>query len=429
MTNYSGNFVSLISAYFYRCDSRSNVIYKTFDLPAHYVSKTNKLNQDDENTEEKKMEKLKITLKKNPSIKSSDSNNGKSVKKKVKLKSKSNGEATEGQCTVCQKVLSSKAHLKRHMLTHTEEAPFKCKHCDEEFDTLAKRRRHVQSTHVKRDVKYDCDKCNYSTYTKGCFTTHLKRHVKQYTLFCEECNVGFFNNTELTTHDIKFHNSQPFQCALCNDLFTSKGNLYSHIKSHDPNNSFVCEICGRTYKKNNSYKRHIARSHLGLTTKAQCEVCQRVLSSKEHLRRHMLTHTDVRNWVCSTCGKCFLSKTYLTEHSRIHLGIRPYKCEICEKAFTQRGSLTIHKRSHTGERPFRCEFCCKGFVMSTLLRYHLKKCGEAKMHSHLINNSALVPQIEYNHSITFDKLQPSGNMAESSDIDPLNNCAVIHSTK
>lgn len=268
----------------------------------------------------------------------------------------------------------------------SRESYLKCKHCDQVFENAATRSKHERAAHSKREVKYDCDKCSYSTYTKGCFTTHLKRHIKQYNLFCAECNVGFFNNTELTSHNIKLHAMQPFQCAICNDLFTSKGNLYSHIKSHDPNNTYVCEICGRTYKKKNSYKRHIARSHLGLTTKAQCSVCERVLSSKEHLRRHMLTHTDERNWVCSTCGKCFLSKTYLTEHSRIHLGIRPYKCEICGKCFTQRGSLTIHKRSHTGERPFRCQYCHKGFVMSTLLRYHLKKCGEAKLGTHFFSD-------------------------------------------
>ncbi len=227
--------------------------------------------------------------------------------------------------------------------------------------------------------RYECDQCNYTTYTKGCFTTHLKRHIKKYNLFCESCNEGFFNNTELTSHNIKLHGMEPFQCAICNDLFTSKGNLYSHIKSHDPGSTYMCEICGRTYRKKNSYKRHIVRNHMGQTAKAQCLVCERVLSSKEHLRRHMLTHTDERNWVCSTCGKRFLSKTYLTEHNRIHLGIRPYKCEICDKCFTQRGSLTIHKRSHTGERPYRCDYCCKGFVMGTLLRYHLRKCSEAKL--------------------------------------------------
>ncbi|XP_065212561.1 zinc finger protein 2-like isoform X1 [Planococcus citri] len=380
-------------------NSYSNSNNKSLDASCKPVSKQITV----QDTKEKKTKKLKITLKKKPTSKSSNSKNGKNVKKKAKVK-----------------------------LKPSEETTFKCKHCDEEFDTSLKRRKHEQRTHAKRDVKYDCDKCDYSTYTKGCFTTHLKRHVKQYTLFCEECNIGFFNNTELTSHDIKFHNSQPFQCAICNDMFTSKGNLYSHIKSHDPNNTFVCEICGRTYKKNNSYKRHIARTHLGLTAKAQCTVCQRVLSSKEHLRRHMLTHTDERNWVCSTCGKCFLSKTYLNEHSRIHLGIRPYKCEICEKSFTQRGSLTIHKRSHTGERPFRCEFCCKGFVMSTLLRYHLKKCGEAKLNSHSITNSAPALQMDYNNSMMYDKLPPPPpppTVPESAEIDPLNNCAVIHSTK
>lgn len=334
------------------------------------------------------------------------------------------------------KINGKKSKKKVKIKRKSEEAVFKCRHCDEGFDTSTKRSKHEKSIHMKQSIMYNCDKCSYSTYTKGCFTTHLKRHIKQYTLFCEECNVGFFNNTELTSHNIKLHDMQPFQCAICNDLFTSKGNLYSHIKSHDPNNSYVCEVCGRTYKKKNSYKRHIARSHLGLTTKAQCSVCQRVLSSKEHLRRHMLTHTDERNWVCSTCGKCFLSKTYLTEHSRIHLGIRPYKCEICEKCFTQRGSLTIHKRSHTGERPYRCQYCNKGFVMSTLLRYHLKKCNEAKVGAQVFTQSVIssAPAAHINFNIPKEEGVSSiicnNNMIETSThLEPLNNCMVIHCTK
>lgn len=118
------------------------------------------------------------------------------------------------------------------------------------------------------------------------------------------------------------------------------------------------------------YRYHTNTIHLGI--KFECEVCHRKMSSKEHLRLHMRTHTGERPAVCSVCGKGFKRNDALTEHMRIHTGHRPYVCEMCGKGFTQKQALNTHKRGHTGEKPYHCDFCMERFSTKALVKHHIQ---------------------------------------------------------
>ena len=39
-------------------------------------------------------------------------------------------EDGQSQCPICQKVMKQPSWMSRHILTHTGEKPFACKHCD-----------------------------------------------------------------------------------------------------------------------------------------------------------------------------------------------------------------------------------------------------------------------------------------------------------
>ena len=75
--------------------------------------------------------------------------------------------------------------------------------------------------------------------------------------------------------------------------------------------------------------------------------CQRVYASKYNRRRHMVyEHPDFNLFECEVCHKVLSSRQNYRQHQHIHTGARPFQCEICETGFRQGSQLTIHKRKH-----------------------------------------------------------------------------------
>ena len=67
--------------------------------------------------------------------------------------------------------------------------------------------------------------------------------------------------------------------------------------------------------KNEQLKSQLGRSH---RNEYKCEVCERVLSSASHLKRHWKVHSVMRDSVCSKCGKVFPTERSLSGHMLIH---------------------------------------------------------------------------------------------------------------
>ncbi|XP_026281869.1 zinc finger protein 263-like [Frankliniella occidentalis] len=76
-------------------------------------------------------------------------------------------------CKLCYKRVS---YLKKHMLVHSKEKPFKCEECDHCCSQKSNLNRHINSKHSNKYVR------------------------------CPECGVNFKRNDKLKDHMTKFHN-------------------------------------------------------------------------------------------------------------------------------------------------------------------------------------------------------------------------------
>ncbi|XP_053320654.1 zinc finger protein 653 [Spea bombifrons] len=149
--------------------------------------------------------------------------------------------------------------------------------------------------------------------------------------------------------------------------------------------TFHCQYegCTQVYTALNSFHNHMNLVHRKGRTKVCTEPgCGKRFYLSNHLRRHMIIHTGIREFICETCGKSFKRKSHLEVHRRTHTGETPLQCEVCGFQCRQRASLNWHMKKHQAEiqYSFSCEHCGKLFEKRDSVKFHkLKSHPEGRM--------------------------------------------------
>nr|XP_020478754.1 zinc finger protein 653 isoform X2 [Monopterus albus] len=136
------------------------------------------------------------------------------------------------------------------------------------------------------------------------------------------------------------------------------------------------EGCSQVYVAISSFQNHVNLVHRkGRTKVCPHPGCGKKFYLSNHLHRHMIIHSGVRDFICETCGKSFKRKNHLEVHRRTHTGETPLQCEICGYQCRQRASLNWHMRKHTPEAHynFTCDFCDKRFEKLDSVKFHKLK--------------------------------------------------------
>ena len=177
---------------------------------------------------------------------------------KYHMKVKHSSKSAKVECKVCKKVFCHPIALKRHLITHDQNAEVhKCIKCEKSFKRRDKLTQHRLRVHklvnlnlefietLKKDQTYTCKSCDMSfsgDEAKFMFVEHLSKNCKP---------------------------DKEFTCDLCDRPFSTKFNLMHHkktIHSDDPKTLFSCkeEICGFKTKYKNSLTRHMKKMHAGI---------------------------------------------------------------------------------------------------------------------------------------------------------------------
>ena len=141
-----------------------------------------------------------------------------------------------------------------------------------------------------------------------------------------------------------------FKCDGCEDLFGSfkcptvackqtfyKGSdLFSHSKEYHTYNpretenhqegkisDLTCKICPKQFGKLGHLKRHMTMFHGGnediTDTSRICTICKRIFAGKTGVKKHMLLHTDAKQFSCNKCQRNFTQKANMERHSCLHV--------------------------------------------------------------------------------------------------------------
>ncbi|XP_036326370.1 zinc finger protein 236 [Rhagoletis pomonella] len=277
-------------------------------------------------------------------------------------------------CLVCSKQFRGRNDLRRHMLIHSDERPFKCEQCGKCYRQAVNLRNHIASAHESHR-QFACPQCPKMFALKGRLRLHMRLHSGEKPYACTQCEKRFARGGHLQQHIISHHkgSTKQYVCEKCSTAFSSASNLRAHMDRHENGPDHYCEICKEHFPNEPVLRAHINKLHYELG-QFDCEICKKTIED-DALAHHMKMHTNVKTHICEVCKAYFMQKSQYNVHMRMHTGERPYQCRICWQTFAYSSVLKLHIRKHTGEKPFQCSLCKDVVAFSQLAHFktHMKK--------------------------------------------------------
>jgi uncharacterized Zn-finger protein len=105
--------------------------------------------------------------------------------------------------------------------------------------------------------------------------------------------------------------------------------------------------------------------------KVKCEICLKEVR-RMNFKRHLKSHSDIKDFNCDHCQAGFVSKPSLVRHMWKHRSNKKFNCSQCSRGFNESRDFKVHLQSHSANpRPFQCDLCPKSYPTKIELKNHL----------------------------------------------------------
>lgn len=262
-------------------------------------------------------------------------------------------------CPYCDKAFNRPWRLASHILTHTNERPFKCEvpDCEKAYVSSACLYRHIKVKHSSATTYREVLKCPHPHCSMELSNRHnLKRHYKdvhqrKYPFTCQFCDKGFFRHHQFQAHQYEHTGIPPFKCPTCGVGFTLQSRLRRHQKTH---RSYICD-CGQNFKDSSLLRKHTMLSH---SADFICDICKKTFKRKAMLEEHISVHQNKfdREILCcpyDCCPRVYFHKRNLTQHIKSSHEGKKYECTYpdCGTKLCTQQKLKEHVEFCHGKRP------------------------------------------------------------------------------
>ncbi|KAH7644280.1 zinc finger protein 62 [Dermatophagoides farinae] len=228
----------------------------------------------------------------------------------------------------CQLFLSKIDSLEKRLMNRLQTIETKLANCSRLFDSL-------------NEDFMEHQQISTTTTTFPLKTITKKWHDK-YTIIPDEIqdNDDDDDLTESNSNQRKVNFK--FPCPKCLFGFDEKHLLDRHIRTHVPGRDHVCEHCGNLFSSKYKLNCHKVRHTNDSRFKIKCPQCDYSSVDKQTLKRHILIHSDEKNFHCNHCERRFRTNEALKDHQIIHLDQSPFRCQHCTSRFRRSDYLKMH---------------------------------------------------------------------------------------
>uniref|UniRef100_A0A7M4ERR9 MDS1 and EVI1 complex locus n=1 Tax=Crocodylus porosus TaxID=8502 RepID=A0A7M4ERR9_CROPO len=131
------------------------------------------------------------------------------------------------------------------------------------------------------------------------------------------------------------HEERQYRCEDCDQLFESKAELVDHQKfpCSTPHSAF--SMVEEDFQKKLDNENDLRDMH----EIQECKECDQVFPDLQSLEKHMLSHSEEREYKCDQCPKAFNWKSNLIRHQMSHDSGKHYECENCAKQTAVSGAV------------------------------------------------------------------------------------------
>lgn len=275
-------------------------------------------------------------------------------------KPQTEGEA-EYKCKFCTKTFMKSRNLRRHILTHNEVNPYRCKACDSCFSRYDHLKVHQTRCKGKRSRLEVCiPKVSLDDVGKG-WQNRFSIEPAEKTFECEICSKSFPSESKLSRHCTMFHVAKLFKCTGCGSSFSHEKSLKKHMKMRK---------CRKVSQN--------ANASLPQGTNPPTENVTKLLDGvRSRALQRIQPHFNKKyKYVCSYCPRAFGNSWQLRVHIRLHTGEKPYACDDCGQRFIRKDYLSRHYSKCTEKSQQDQVLCdnCGEFFPKVKLENHKKSC-------------------------------------------------------
>uniref|UniRef100_A0A6P7GPK9 Zinc finger protein 585B-like isoform X1 n=2 Tax=Diabrotica virgifera virgifera TaxID=50390 RepID=A0A6P7GPK9_DIAVI len=280
-------------------------------------------------------------------------------------------------CHICSKFFATEHALRYHLISHTGERKYDCKHCLKSYKYEQDLNRHMHS-HTGGEIKlFECHHCYKVFKQKGHLNRHIEGHVslgsKNYK--CDMCTRSYQRKESLYVHIRTVHNGVRY--------FRSHNNEYVRKESENEK-CYICYLCNKSCTRKTDLRKHIARctrKKLMMQDKQdpfECKQCDKKFLYKNMLVRHIKDH-ESRRYICNLCSKSYNR----IKCFKNHICTVKHECKHCGKVFKYRSNLCRHVQgAHEGKR-YICALCNKSYIQKDDLIAHFERVHKDQKLEHL----------------------------------------------